>query len=102
MPANTIFTENDPMTVLRLTLEEHYAGRDGGKTTLDVGLKTFATDMRTAGRLVYPDNTLELIDGDVRSLTDRFLWTDRSEVIRYLARQQRQINRYSKVRRIES
>lgn len=101
MPQHSIFQPANEGHRLRLELVDHTMSHAGDFRQMGVSMAPLDGDYRSLGYLRYPERFgSELIDGDIRCVVDRWLWSDPTNLIRYLARQQRVINQYCNERLI--
>lgn len=87
---------------LRLELVDHSMSHSGDFRQLGIAVARLDADYRTMGMLRYPERFgTELVAGDLTAIVDRWLWSDMSDLVRYVARQQRQIDKYSAMRLLQ-
>lgn len=102
MPQQNLFNPATAGHRLRLELVDHTMSRSGEFIQLHVSVADLDADYRTFGLLRYPERFgRELIDGDIRTIVETWQWGHLGGLIRYIARQQRQIDAYCRDRLLQ-
>lgn len=95
MPQHSMFNPAIDGHRIRIEVVDHTMSHSGDFRQMGFSLAPLDGDYRTVGLLRYPNNFgSELLAADATQVLDRWMWADTGEVVRYIARQQRHIDKY--------